>query len=121
MQKHHARLPLVFIFAAPFGVIWPEVRTVTAFTCQFGIIARPSGAPFPAYLRPTRSPLSPGCLGCLSGAALLCIALRVQRVDGRRADVFVADLRCSRVQSGAAPTVSNVSARAQRGIGSCEC
>ena len=49
-----------------------------------------------------------------------CIALRVQRVDGRRVDAFVADLHCSRVRSGAAPTVSNVSARAQRGIGSCE-
>jgi hypothetical protein len=43
---------------------------------------------------------------------------RLQRVDGRRVDAFVADLHCSRVHRCAAPTVSNVSARAQRGIGS---
>ena len=44
--------------------------------------------------------------------ALLCFAfrLRLQWVDGRRVDAFVADLHCSRVQRGAAPTVSNVSA-----------
>ncbi len=46
--------------------------------------------------------------------ALLCVcvafALRLQQVDGRRVDAFVADLHCSRVQRGAAPTVSNVSA-----------
>ena len=43
---------------------------------------------------------------------LLCfgLLLRLQLVDGRRVDAFVADLHCSRVQRGAAPTVSNVSA-----------
>ena len=35
---------------------------------------------------------------------------RLQRVDGRRLDAFVADLHCSRVHRGAGPTVSNVSA-----------
>jgi hypothetical protein len=34
----------------------------------------------------------------------------LQRVDGRRLDAFVADLHCSRVRRGAAPTVSYVSA-----------
>ena len=33
-------------------------------------------------------------------------ALRLQRVDGRRLDAFVADLPCSRVRRGAAPIVS---------------
>ena len=44
--------------------------------------------------------------------ALRCVAfaLRLQLVDGRRVDAFVADLHCSRVQRGAAPIVSNVSA-----------
>ena len=48
--------------------------------------------------------------------ALLCVAFALrlrsslQLVDGRRVDAFVADLHCSRVQRGAAPTVSNVSA-----------
>ena len=37
-------------------------------------------------------------------------ALRLQRVDGRRLDAFVADLHCSRVHRGAGPTVSYVSA-----------
>ena len=37
-------------------------------------------------------------------------ALRLQRVDGRRFDAFVADLHCSRVHRGAAPIVSYVSA-----------
>ena len=75
------------------------------------------------YCRPNETPT---LLMLLEGVARrldqagASIALRVQRVDGRRADAFVADIHCSRVQSGAAPTVSNVSARAQRGIGSCE-
>ena len=38
------------------------------------------------------------------------LRLRLQWVDGRRVDAFVADLLHSRVQRGAAPTVSNVSA-----------
>ena len=42
--------------------------------------------------------------------AELCFALRLQRVDGRRLDAFVADLHCSRVHRGAAPIVSYVSA-----------
>ncbi len=33
---------------------------------------------------------------------------RLQRVDGRRVDAFVADLLCSRLHCVAAPTVSNV-------------
>ena len=37
-------------------------------------------------------------------------ALRLQRVDGRRLDAFVADLHCSRVRCGVAPIVSYVSA-----------
>ena len=47
---------------------------------------------------------------------LLCFCfafgLRLQRVDGRLFDVFVADLHCSRVHRGAtaAPIVSYVSA-----------
>ena len=45
---------------------------------------------------------------------LLCFCfafgLRLQRVDGRLFDVFVADLHCSRVHCGAAPIVSYVSA-----------
>ena len=32
--------------------------------------------------------------------------LRLQRVDGRRLDAFVAALHCSRVRRGAAPIVS---------------
>ena len=40
----------------------------------------------------------------------LRLRLGLQWVDGRRVDAFVADLHCSRVQRGAAPTVSNVSA-----------
>ena len=41
-----------------------------------------------------------------SGALLL----RLQRVDGRRFDAFVADMLCSRLHGVAAPTVSYVSA-----------
>jgi hypothetical protein len=41
---------------------------------------------------------------------LLLLAVRLQRVDGRRLDAFVADLHCSRVHRGAAPIVSYVSA-----------
>ena len=43
---------------------------------------------------------------------LLCSAfgLRLQRVDGRRLDAFVADLHCSCIHCGAAPIVSYVSA-----------
>ena len=41
---------------------------------------------------------------------LLLLLLRLQRVDGRRFDAFVADLHCSRVHGGAAPIVSYVSA-----------
>ena len=37
-------------------------------------------------------------------------ALRLQRVDGRRFDAFVADLLCSRLHGGAAPIISYVSA-----------
>ena len=47
-------------------------------------------------------------------------ALRSQRVDGRRLDAFVADLHCSRVHRGAAPTVSYVSALPVR-VQVCEC
>ena len=36
--------------------------------------------------------------------------MRLQRVDGRRVDAFVADLLFSRLQCGAVPTISNVSA-----------
>ena len=43
-------------------------------------------------------------------ALVFAFALRLQWVDGRRVDAFVAYLHCSRVQRGAAPTVSNVSA-----------
>ncbi len=39
-------------------------------------------------------------------AFALAFALRLQRVDGRRLDAFVADLPCSRVCRGAAPIVS---------------
>ena len=41
---------------------------------------------------------------------LLCFALGLQRVDGRRFDAFVADLHCSRVHRGAARIFSYVSA-----------
>ena len=41
-----------------------------------------------------------------SGALLL----RLQRVDGRRFDAFVADLLCSRLHGGAAPIIGYVSA-----------
>jgi hypothetical protein len=44
----------------------------------------------------------------------------LQRVDGRRLDAFVADLHCSRVRRGAAPTVSYVSALPVR-VQLCEC
>ena len=47
-------------------------------------------------------------------------ALRSQRVDGRRLDAFVADLHCSRVHRGAAPTVSYVSALTVR-VQMCMC
>ena len=40
----------------------------------------------------------------------LCFALRLQWVNGRRFDAFVADLHCSRVQRGAATIISFVSA-----------
>ena len=46
--------------------------------------------------------------------------MRLQRVDGRRFDAFVADLHCSRVQRGAAPIVSYVSALTVR-LQVCEC
>jgi hypothetical protein len=45
-----------------------------------------------------------------SFAFALAFALRLQRVDGRRLDAFVADLHCSRVHGGAAPIVAYVSA-----------
>ena len=45
-----------------------------------------------------------------SFAFAFAFAVRLQRVDGRRLDAFVADLHCSRVHRGAAPIVSNVSA-----------
>ena len=48
--------------------------------------------------------------GQIKGSFAFAFAVRLQRVDGRRLDAFVADLHCSRVQRGAAPTVSNVSA-----------
>ena len=47
-------------------------------------------------------------------------AVRLQRVDGRRLDAFVADLHCSRVHRGAAPIVSYVSALPVR-LQVCEC
>ena len=34
------------------------------------------------------------------------LLLRLQRVDGRRFDTFVADLLCSRLHGGAAPIIS---------------
>jgi hypothetical protein len=49
--------------------------------------------------------------------------LRLQRVDGRRFDAFVADLPCSRVHRGAAPIISLVSAplvRVRRFVASAE-
>jgi hypothetical protein len=46
--------------------------------------------------------------------------VRLQRVDGRRFDAFVADLHCSRVHRGAAPIVSYVSALPVRVL-VCEC
>ncbi len=50
--------------------------------------------------------------GWISGSFAFAFAfgLRSQRVDGRRLDAFVADLRCSRVHGGAAPIVAYVSA-----------
>ena len=38
----------------------------------------------------------------------LCFALRLQWVNGRRFDAFVADLHCSRVRRGAVPIVSYI-------------
>ena len=49
--------------------------------------------------------------------------MRLQRVDGRRFDAFVADLHCSRVQRGAAPIISLVRAplvRVRRFVASAE-
>ncbi len=48
--------------------------------------------------------------GWISFAFAIAFGLCSQRVDGRRLDAFVADLHCSRVRRGAAPTVSYVSA-----------
>ena len=47
-----------------------------------------------------------------ASASAFAFGLRLQRVDGRLFDVFVADLHCSRVHRGAtaAPIVSYVSA-----------
>ena len=49
--------------------------------------------------------------------------MRLQWVDGRRADALVADLLYSRLQRGAAPTVSYVSAPLVRraSVHLCEC
>ena len=48
--------------------------------------------------------------GSFAFAFAFAFALRLQRVDGRRLDAFVADLHCSRVHRGAGPSVSYVSA-----------
>ena len=51
------------------------------------------------------------------------LALRLQRVDGRRIDALVADILCSRLHGVAAPTVSYVSAPLVRraSVHLCEC
>ena len=48
--------------------------------------------------------------GQVQASFVFAFALRLQRVDGRRLDAFVADLHCSRVHRGAALIVSYVSA-----------
>ena len=58
--------------------------------------------------------------GQMKGSFAFAFAVRLQRVDGRRLDAFVADLHCSRVHRGAAPTVSYVSALPVR-LQVCEC
>ena len=58
--------------------------------------------------------------GAAPSLSAFASALRLQRVDGRRFDAFVADLHCSRVHRGAAPIVSYVSALPVRVL-VCEC
>ncbi len=58
--------------------------------------------------------------GQIKGSFAFASAVRLQRVDGRRLDAFVADLHCSRVHRGAAPIVSYVSALPVR-LQVCEC